>query len=748
MEDGPLPLYCSEECRRIDQEGAVFDVDRSATDNSPRSIHDLKVDLPWSRPGLLPNVQAPLLSRNSSLPAFPFATTTTHRFAPLPPAPKPSEKELWQKRVHEEFVNGQKYKVEPWLNPEFRATIQRTPAPRALEIIDVLHAPGRTSRPSSYVGTVTYGPDEEVKTSLGGEDGFRNWYYGDDARSLPATYGMRRELPASVVEKKPAAGLSFARQPSATNISRPPSIKSRSNSNTHNRTRSQQTVLSSLYPSAAAIPNVTNNNDDNTDHDGEPWWVTDERRDYAEYMDALQAEDRGGPAVGTLDDWLKMREARRRARFESEEKAERRRSMTNAISAGNSTTSLAGTKTPLLMRRLSSSRTAIHHQHQHQVHPQVLTPSKPSTRQPSPPSGITIPDTTAPTERHISLNDPSPPYRITVVPRRHSLLASYTNKDAGVYVQPQRPRGFSRGISGGAASPRSPLGLHTISRQSLEDVTIIPPPIDFSALTLDTALALVPVPAPAPEPAPAPAPTPAPASIPALVPAHENPSAATPAPTAPTSLPDKKPPRSPTSPKTPPRRARLVRPRGLSAISYLRPLEPIVLPTMAKAVPTRTDGTVAALSPEDHDADADVDVGAGGDHEHAHASGSGSDSSGTLVSYGSGSTRVGGNSHDGLPFKHSALDVGKMSKVDEVREDGELSKSPAEQSLSRAFAAGNHHDHHSQRSSRSSTSLFTRPMSLVWSSGQDVQRPHMQGQAEENSSRRHSLWVLFGSVRS
>ena len=718
----------------------MFDVDRSAADNSPRSIHDLKVDLPWSRPGLLPNVQAPLLSRNSSLPAFPFATTTTHRFAPLPPPPKPSEKELWQKRVHEEFVNGQKYKVEPWLNPEFKATIQRTPAPRALEIVDVLHAPGRTSRPSSYIGTVTYGPDEEVKTSLGGEDGFRNWYYGDEARSLPATYGMRRELPASVVEKKPAAGLSFARQPSATNISRAPSIKSRSNSNTHNRTRSQQTVLSSLHPSAAAIPNVTNKND-NIDGDGEPWWVMDERRDYAEYMDALQAEDRGGPAAGTLEDWLKMREARRRARFESEEKAERRRSITNAISAGNSTTSLAGSKTPLLMRRLSSSRTAIHRQHQHQAHPQALTSSRPPTRPPSPSSGVAVPETTAPTEPHISLNDLSPPYRISVVPRRHSLLAPYTNKDP---VQPQRPRGFSRGISGGAASPRSPLGLHTISRQSLEDVTIIPPPIDFAALTLDTALALVPVPAPAPTPTP----TPPPASVPAPVPAPENSSAATPAPAVPTSLSDKKPPRSPTSPKTPPRRARLVRPRGLSAISYLRPLEPIVLPNLAKAVPTRTHGTVAALSAEDHDVDADVDVGPGGDHEHAHASGSGSDSSGTLVSYGSGSTRVGGNSHDGLPFKHPALDVGKMSKVDEVREDGELSKSPAEQSLSRAFAAGTHYDHHSQRGARSPASLFTRPMSLVWSSGQDVQRPHLQEQAEENTSRRHSLWVLFGSVRS
>jgi hypothetical protein len=167
---------------------------------------------------------------------------------------------------------------------------------------------------------------------------------------------------------------------------------------------------------------------------------------------------------------------------------------------------------------------------------------------------------------------------------------------------------------------------------------------------------------------------------------------------------------------------------------------------MAKAVPTRADGTVAALSAEDHDADADV--GAGGDHEHTHASGS--DSSGTLVSCGSGSTRVGGGgSHDGHPFKHSALDVGKMSKVDEVREDGELSKSPAEQSLSRAFAAGHHHQqYHSQRRSRSPTALFTRPMSLVWSSGQDVQGPHSQGKVEENASRRHSLWVLFGSVRS
>jgi len=158
---------------------------------------------------------------------------------------------------------------------------------------------------------------------------------------------------------------------------------------------------------------------------------------------------------------------------------------------------------------------------------------------------------------------------------------------------------------------------------------------------------------------------------------------------------------------------------------------------MVKAVPTRADGTVAALAAEDHDADADV--GAGGDHEHAHASGSGSDSSGTLVSYGSGSTRVGAGSHDGHPFKHSTLDVGKMSKVDEAREDGELSKSPAEQSLSRAFAAGHHQL--SQRWSRS-------PMSLVWSSGQDVQRPHSQGKTEENASRRHSLWAFFGSVRS
>ena len=742
LEDGPLPYYCSEECRRIDHDGAVFDVDRSAADNSPRSIHDLKVDLPWSRPGLLPNVQPPLLSRNASMPAFPFAITTTHRFTPLPPPPKPSEKELWHKRVHDEFVNGQKYKVEPWLNPEFRATIECTP-PRALEIKDVLHAPGRTSRPSSYVAPVTYGPDEEVRTSLGGEDGFRSWYYGDEARSLPVTYGMRRELPASVVEKKPMAGLSFVRQPSSTNVSRPSSIKSRSNS--HSRTRSQQTMLSSLHPSAAMIPNVTNNNVDNTDGNGEPWWVADERRDYAEYMDALVAEDRGGPAVGGLDDWLKMREARRRARFESEEKAERRRSISNAISAGNSTTSLAGTKMPLLMRRLSSSRTAIHHQHQHQAHPQALTPSKPPTRPPSPPSGIAVPETTVPTERHISLNDPSPPYRISVVPRRHSLLTAYTNKDPGVHVQPPRPRGFSRGTPG-AASPRSPLGLHTISRQSLEDVTMVPPPIDFSTLMLDTALAHVPVPAPAPAPALAPAPAApaaATAAVPAPVPAPENPSAATPAPTASTSLPDKKPPRSPTSPKSPPRRARLVRPRGLSAISYLRPLEPIVLPNTAKAVPTRTDGTVAALSTEDHDAD--PDVGAGGEHENAHASGSGSDSSGTLVSYGSGSTRVGGNSQDGHPFKHSALDVGKMSKVDEVREDGELSKSPAEQSLSRAFAGGHHHHHPSQRQSRSPAALFTRPMSLVWSSGQDVQKPDSQG---ENASRRHSLWVLFGSVRS
>jgi hypothetical protein len=471
----------------------VFDVDRSVADNSPRSIHDLKVDLPWSRPGLPPNVQAPLLSRNASLPAFPFAITSTHRFTPLPPPPKPSENELWQKRVHEAFVNGQKYKVEPWLNPEFKATIERTPAARALEIKDVLHAPGRTSRPSSYIGTVTYGPDEEVKTSLGGEDGFRSWYYGDEARSLPATYGMRRELPASAVEKKPNAELSFARQPSTTNISRQPSIKSRSNS--HSRTRSQQTMLSSLHPSAAAIPNSIHNHDDNTDGDGEPWWVTDERRDYAEYMDALTAEDCGGPAVVPLEGWLKMREARRRARFEREEKVERRRSVTNALSAGNSTTSVAGTKTPLLMRRLSSSRNAIH---QYQAHPQALTPSKPPTRPPSPPSGV--PETTAPTERHISLNDPSPPYRISVVPRRHSLFASYTNNDPSVHVQPQRPRGFSRGTPG-AASPRSPLGMHTISRQSLEDVTIIPPPIDFSALTLDTALALVAAPAPAPAPA-------------------------------------------------------------------------------------------------------------------------------------------------------------------------------------------------------------------------------------------------------
>lgn len=717
----------------------MFDVDRSIADKSPRSIHDLKVDLPWSRPGLQPSVQAPLLSRNNSLPAFPFATTSTHRFTPLPPPPKPSEKELWQKHVHDAFVNGQKYKAQPWLNPEFRATIERTPAPRALEISDVLHAPGRTSRPSSYVGKVIFGPDEEVKTSLGGEDGFRSWYYGDEARSLPATYGMRQELPAPTVEKKPKVELSFARQPSTTNISRQPSIKSRSNSNSHSRTRSQQTTLSSLHPPAAAILNTIQNNDDNIDGDGEPWWVTDERRDYADYMDALAAEDRGGPAVGTLEDWLKMREGRRRARFEREEKVERRRSMSNALSAGNSTMSLAGTKTPLLMRRLSSSRTAIHHQHQNQAHPQAPPPSKPPTRPSSPPSGVAgAPETTAPTERHISLNDPSPPYRISVVPRRRSLLTPYTNKESG--VQSQRPRGFSRGTSG-AASPRSPLGLHTISRQSLEDVTIIPPPIDFSALTLDTALAIVPVPPPALVPVPAPAP----ALTPAPVPAFESPSASAPAPTASTSPTDKKPPRSPTSPKSPTRRTRPARPRGLSAISYLRPLEPIVLPNMAKAVPTRADGTVAALSTEDHDAD----IGAGGDHEHAHASGSGSDSSGTLVSYGSGSTRVGAGSHDGHPFKHPALDVGKMSKVDEVREDGELSKSPAEQSLSRAFAAGHHqHQHHSQRRSRSPTALFTRPMSLVWSSGQDVQRPHSQGTVNQNTSRRHSLWVLFGSVRS
>jgi hypothetical protein len=691
----------------------VFDVDRSAADNSPRSIHDIKVDLPWSRPGLLPNVQRPLLPRNISLPAFPFATTSTNRFTPLPPPPKPSEKELWQKRVHEAFVNGQKYKVEPWLNPEFRATIERTPAPRALEINDVLHAPGRTSRPSSYVGTVTFGPNEEVRTSLGGEDGFRSWYYGEEARSLPATYGMRQELPAPVVERKPKAGLSFARQPSATNITRPPSIKSRSNS--HCRTRSQQTMLSSLHPSGVMIPNSANNDD--REGEGEPWWVADERRDYAEYMDALAAEDRGGPTVGGLDDWLKMREAQRRARFEHEERAGRRRSITAALSAGNSTASLTGTKTPLLMRRLSSSRTAIH---QHQAYPQALTASKPPTRPPSPPLGVAgDSETAAPTERHISLNDPSPPYRISVVPRRHSLLAPYTNKDPIVYGQPPRPRGFSRGGTSGAASPRSPLGLHTISRQSREDVTIIPPPVDFSALTLNTALALAPMPAPAPVSTPTPAP--------------ESPSASTSAPAASTSLPDKNPPRSPTSPKSPSRRARPARPRGLSAISYLRPLEPIVLPNMAKAVPTKVDGVVAALSAEDHDG------GAGG-------SGSGSDSSGTLVSYSSGSTRVGGNSHDGHnPFKHPALDVGKMSKVDEVREDGELSKSPAELSLSRAFAAGHHLP---QRQSPTRSALFTRPMSLVWSSGQDVQEPHSQGKTGENASRRHSLWVLFGSVRS
>ena len=737
----------------------MFGVDRSAVDNSPRSIHDLKVDLPWTRPGLLPNVQPPLLPRNISLPAFPFATTTTHQFTPLPPPPKPSEKELWQKRVHEAFVNGQKYKAEPWLNPEFRATIERTPAPRALEINDVLHAPGRTSRPSSYIGTVTFGPNEEVKTSLGGEDGFRNWYYGEEARSLPSTYGMRRELPASAVEKKPKAELSFARQPSTTNVSRAPSIKSRSNSRSY--TRSQQAVLSSLHPSAATIPNTTNNNDNDNDGDGngEPWWVADERQDYAEYMDALTAEDRGGPAVGTLDDWLKMREARRRARFEREEKAERRRSLTTALGAGDSTTSLAGAKTPLLMRRLSSSRTAMH-QHQAHPHPQALTPSKPSTRAPSPPSGVARgPETAAvaPTECHIfSLNDDhSPPYRISVVPRRHSLLSPYTNKDPTTHIQPQRPRGFSR--TSGAASPRSPLGLHTTSRQSFEDVTIIPPPVDFSALTLDTALALALAPAPAPTPAPTPAPAPAPA------PAPESPSASAPVATS-ASLPDKKPPpRSPTSPKSPTRRARPARParpRGLSAISYLRPLEPIVLPNMAKAVPTRADRPVAALSAEDHNHDGNAGGGNhehGHEHEHAHASGSGSgsDSSGTLVSYGSGSTRVGVNiSHDGYhPFKHpaSTLDVGKMSKVDEVREDGELSKSPAELSLSRAYAAaGRHHHHHPhpQTQLRSPSALFTRPMSLVWPSGQDVQRPHSPGKVKENASRRHSLWVLFGSVRS
>ena len=678
----------------------MFDVDRSAADNSPRSIHDIKVDLPWSRPGL-PTVQPPL-PRNTSMPAFPFSSTT-HPFLPLPPPPKPSEKELWQKRVHEAFVNGQRYKSEPWLNPEFKATIERKPAPRALEISDVLHAPGRTSRPSSYVGTVTYGPNEEMRTSLGGEDGFRSWYYGEEARSLPAVYGMRKELPASAVDKKPKAELSFARQPSATNLagaggafsSRPPSIKSRSNS----RTRSQQTMLS-----LAA-------------NDDEPWWVADERQDYSEYMDALTAEDRGGPAVGPLEDWLKTREAKRRERFEREEKAERRKSLSAALSAGNSNASLAaGSKTPLLMRRLSSSRTAIYHQ-QYQAH------SRPATRPPSPPlplgAGVAgPPEPVAPTEPHISLNDPSPPYRISVVPRRRSLLVQYANKDPTVHAQPQPPRRFSRGTgASGAASPRSPLGLHTISRQSLEDVTIIPPPIDFSALKLDTILAPAPALAPAPENPPSPA-------------------AATAAATAATSLPEKKPPRSSTSPKSP-RRARPARPRGLSAISYLRPLEPIVLPNMVKAVLTKADGgPAAALSAEADDVN----------HEPGHASGSGSDSSGTLVSYGSGSTRVGGNSNEGHLFKHPSLDVGKMSKVEEVREDGELSKSPAEQSLSRAFAAG--HNPHPQRHSRSPSALFTRPMSLVWSSGQDAQKPRSQGKAEENASRRHSLWALFGSVRT
>ena len=683
----------------------MFDVDRSAAENSPRSIHDLKVDLPWSRPGL-PTVQAPL-PRNASMPACAFSTAT-HPFLPLPPPPKPSENELWQKRVHEAFVNGQRYKSEPWLNPEFKATIERKPPPRALEINDVLHAPGRTSRPSSYVGTVTYGPDEEVRTSLGGEDGFRSWYYGEEARSLPAVYGMRKERPASALDKKPKAELSFARQPSATNLagvggafpSRPPSIKSRSNS----RTQSQQTVLS-----LATSPN-----------DDEPWWAADERRDYSEYMDALAAEDHGGPVVGPLEDWLKMREARRRERFEREEKAERRKSLTAALSAGNSTTSFtAGSKTPLLMRRLSSSRTAIHQQ-QYQAHP------RPATRPPSPPpppgAGA------APTERHISLNDLSPPYRISVPPRRHSLLTSYANKDLTLHIQPppQPPRRFSRGTSG-AASPRSPLGLHTISRQSLEDVTTIPPPIDFFALKLDTALA--PAPAPAPTPAPASAPALAPASAPA--PAPENPPS--PAAAAPTSPLEKKPPRSPTLPKSP-RRARPARPRGLSAISYLRPLEPIVLPNVVKAFPTKANrGPVPALSAEADEVN----------HEPGQASGS--DSSGTLISYGSGSTRVGCNSNDGHPFKHPALDVGKMSKVDEMREDGELSKSPAEQSLSRAFAAGHHQP---QRHSRSPSTLFTRPMSLVWSSEQNVQKPHSQGKVEENASRRHSLWALFGSVRS
>ena len=679
----------------------MFDVDRSAADNSPRSIYDLKVDLPWSRPGL-PTVQPPL-PRNTSLPAFPFSTTA-HPFTPLPPPPKPSDKELWQRRVHEEFVNGQRYKVEPWLNPEFRATIERKPAPRALEINDVLHAPGRTSRPSSYVGTVTFGPDEEVRTALGGEDGFRTWYYGEDARSLPAAYGMRKERPASVADKKPKAELSFARQPSATNLcggngpafsSRPPSIKSRSNS----RTRSQQ---------ALSMAGRTNGHA-HADDDDEPWWIVDERQDYAAYMDALAAEDQGGPAAGPLEGWLKMREARRRERFEREEKVERRRSLSAALSAGNSNTSLApGTKTPLLMRRVSSSRNGIL---------QYQAQSKPATRPPSPP---TVAESSVPMERHISLNDASPPYRISIIPRRHSLRAPYTtNKDANVHVQ-QTQRRFSRDAPG-AASPRSPLGLHTISRQSLEDVTVIPPPIDFLALKLDAVLspAVVPEPAPAPAPAPAPENSPVPTAV-AAAPAS-------------TSLAEKK----------TPRRARPARPRGLSAISYLRPLEPIVLPNVVKAVPSKASGApVAALAAEADDITHD--------HEPGHASGSGSDSSGTLVSCGSNSTRVGCNSHEGHPpSKHPALDVGKMSKVDEVREDGELSKSPAEQSLSRAFAAGHHQQHYqNQMRSRSPGAMFTRPMSLVWSSGQDVQKPHSQGKVEENANRRHSLWVLFGSVRS
>ena len=745
LEDGPPPLYCSEECRRIDQEGAVFDVDRSVPDKSPRSIHDIKVDLPWSRPGL-PTVRPPL-PRNTSMPAF-LTTATTHPFMPLPPPPKPSEKELWQRRVHEAFVNGQKYKSEPWLNPEFQATIQRRPTPRALEINDVLHAPGRTSRPSSYVGTVAFGPNEEVRTSLGGEDGFRSWYYGEEARSLPATYGMRRERPPSATDKKPKAELSFARQPSATNIavagvgasfSRPPSIKSRSNSNSnshsHSRSRSRvrsHQTMQSLHLSAAASPT-----DDDNNGRGEPWWVADERRDYSAYMDALAAEDHGGPAAGPLEDWLRMRETRRRARFAREEKVERRKSLTAVLSRTDS-------NTPLLMRRLSNSRTAIH-QHQLQAHSrthsQAQAHSRPATRPPSPPGAS--PETTT-TEHHISLNDPSPPYRISMHPRRLSLLTPCVRKDPA--VQPQPPRRFSRGAAAsGAASPRSPLGLHTISRQSLEDVTVTPPPpIDFSALKFDDT-ALAPVIAPAPAPAPAPelgevAPTPVP-------------DAPAPAPTASTSLPEKKPPpRSPTSPTSPtspkaPRCTRPARPRGLSAISYLRPLEPIVLPSMAKAVPT----SVAALL-SDHSP-----------HEPGHASGSGSDSSGTLVSYGSGSTttRVGcDGSHEGPPHPnplkhHSALDVGKMSRVEEVREDVELSRSPAEQSLSRAFAAAGHPPHpphphqQQQKRSRSPGALFARPMSLVWSSGQDVQRlPHSQGRVDDNASRRHSLWDLFGSVRS